>query len=364
MNYKVSDSLHFQFEYLSYIDDYWDQWPLVNNDMIDEEHLKLYSIPDIDIPPSPPPAHRSSSTQSSASTGNNILDILTLPSSNRIKPSQRKPRKKKKKPVSEYRPPSPFSPKPDYKSMDIEQIKKHAMKYGLSTAQSKGRLVKILDEIYNVTHQYETDTDYELEPDPRKPSFEMKDLSHTPPTPAIIPESKKARKRPAIHQMSSSDETEENRPPPMKKAASSATSEDDDADHQGRFLELTVHELSSNTSSSSLSIHGTPPPISDSPKKPKTKPKGPKKPKLETPTIPLKELVRNYIESKPQIHARILCYEPIDFEEFHKQMKTDLNMKIVSKELMQCLDDQCITFTLRSRKGAFTSVMRAKRRHK
>jgi len=89
-----------------------------------------------------------------------------------------------------------------------------------------------------------------------------------------------------------------------------------------------------------------------------------KKAKLQIPTIPLKELVRNYIESNPTLHARILCYEPIDFEEFHKQMKTDLNLKITSKELMQCLDDQCITFTLRSRKGAFTSVMRAKRRHK
>jgi len=90
-----------------------------------------------------------------------------------------------------------------------------------------------------------------------------------------------------------------------------------------------------------------------------------KKPKLQTPTVPLKELVRNYIESNPTLHARILCYEPIDFEEFHKQIKkTDLNVKIASKELMQCLDDQCITFTLRSRKGAFSSVMRAKRRHK
>ncbi|CAF2491434.1 unnamed protein product [Rotaria sp. Silwood2] len=90
----------------------------------------------------------------------------------------------------------------------------------------------------------------------------------------------------------------------------------------------------------------------------------PKKPKLQTPTIPLKEIVCNYIQSNSMLHARILCYEPIDFEEFHKQIKTDLNLKITSKELMHCLDDQCITFTLRSRKGAFTSVMRAKRRHK
>lgn len=80
--------------------------------------------------------------------------------------------------------------------------------------------------------------------------------------------------------------------------------------------------------------------------------------------MPLKDLVKNYIESKPTLHAQVLCYEPIDFEELHKQIKLDLNFKIVSKELMQCLDDQCITFTLRSRKGAFTSIMKAKRRQK
>ncbi|CAF4968108.1 unnamed protein product, partial [Rotaria magnacalcarata] len=105
----------------------------------------------------------------------------------------------------------------------------------------------------------------------------------------------------------------------------------------------------------------TPTLSSDSDAIPTTKLK--KKPKLQTPTIPLKEIVRTYIESNSSLHARILCYEPIDFEEFHKQIKTDLNIKIVSKELMHCLDDQCITFTLRSRRGAFTNVMRAKRRH-
>ena len=89
-----------------------------------------------------------------------------------------------------------------------------------------------------------------------------------------------------------------------------------------------------------------------------------RKNKLQTPTIPLKEIVRNYIESNSTLHTRILCYEPIDFEDFHKQIKTDLNLKIASKELMHCLDDQCITFTLRSRKGAFTNVMKAKRRNK
>lgn len=95
-----------------------------------------------------------------------------------------------------------------------------------------------------------------------------------------------------------------------------------------------------------------------------TKKKATKKIKLQTPTVPLKEIVRNYIKSNPNLHGRVLCYEPIDFEEFHKQMKNDLNLKVASKEVMQCLDDQCITFTLRSKNRAFTSVMRAKRRQK
>lgn len=250
---------------------YWDQWPLGNEGLNDEERLQLFSIPDIDIPPSPspPPPQRMSlspMTQFSPTTQSNILDILTLPSSlpksNRINNTQtKKPttkRKKKKKPMSEYRPPSPFSPKPDYKSMDIEQLKKQAMKYGLSTTQVKGRLIKILDEIYNVTHQYETDSDYEFDL--------QKDLSHTPPTPAIIPDIKKAKKRVAIHQMSSSDETDKHlSPPPAKKPTPVTTmnneqSDEDETDHEGRFLELTVHELSTSTSSSSsLSITGTPP---------------------------------------------------------------------------------------------------------
>ncbi|CAF1057520.1 unnamed protein product [Rotaria sp. Silwood1] len=76
------------------------------------------------------------------------------------------------------------------------------------------------------------------------------------------------------------------------------------------------------------------------------------------------QIVRNYIESNSALNTGILCYEPIDFEEFHKQIKIDLNLKIAFKKLMHCLNYQYFTFTLRSRKGAFTSVMRAKRRHK
>lgn len=394
----------------------------MNHDLPDDDRDNLYSIPDIDIPPSPPPPAILSSPEKKTSPVINeettILNILTRPSSlprtlRSSDPSRKKPpvkRKKKKKPMSEYRPPSPFSPKPDYKSLDVQQLKTHAMRYGISNSLAKGRLIKVLDEIYNQTHQYETDTDFEYEPDAvPKQRVEKKDLARTPPTPAAMPDLKKVKKRPVVHQMSSSDEMEqEPRPalvPPAQNSPSNTTTDDDDAEHEGRFLELTVYNLSSSTSSSrSVSTIDTPPklttdakgkrpssiisldsfllesptgaasqasstgksksqPVTAEPDS-KTKKKAAKKPKLETPTLPLKDIVRSYIEANPILHARILSYEPIDFEEFHNQMKSELNLKIVSKELMQCLDDQCITFTLRARKGAFTSVMRAKRRHK
>ncbi|CAF3338366.1 unnamed protein product [Rotaria socialis] len=406
---------------------YWDQWPLADSGLHDEEHLKLYSIPDIDIPPSPlRQIILSPIDQTSTTTEKKIFDLLNLPpllststktsNSERKKPSTK--RKRKKKPMCEYRPPSPFSPKPYYKSMAIEELKSHATLYGLSTTQAKGRLIKILDEIYNFTHQYETDTDYEFDTNDishGKSCSNKKSISHTPPTPTIISQVKKPKQHKAVHQMSSSDENDDNPLPPpssVKKQCPIAILDNDDddnnrsdeydTDHEGRFLELTVYDLSSTTtSSSSLSIVDTPPtnlPSNDGhfsgssklyiencsqAKKPiksksKAKPSTPtlssdsdaiptkklqKKPKLQTPTIPLKQIVRTYIESNSSLHARILCYEPIDFEEFHKQIKTDLNIRIASKELMHCLDDQCITFTLRSRKGAFTNVMRAKRRH-
>ncbi|CAF5089541.1 unnamed protein product, partial [Rotaria magnacalcarata] len=201
------------------IHNYWDQWPLTDNELHDEEHLKIYSIPDIDIPPSPPRQIILSPTtdQTSTTTEKQIFDLLNLPpllststktsNDERKKPSTK--RKRKKKSMSEYRPPSPFSPKPYYKSMTIEELKSHATLYGLSTTQAKGRLIKILDEIYNFTHQYETDTDYEFDTNDighEKNCSNKKTISHTPPTPAIISQVKKPKQHKAVHQMSSSDE--------------------------------------------------------------------------------------------------------------------------------------------------------------
>ena len=158
--------------YVLQVHNYWDQWPLVDNGYNYEEDFKLYSIPDTDHPPSPPrPITFSPQKPTSISIERNNLNNFTRSlSTSRTNQSQtkvkvKKQKKKKKKPMSEYRPPSPFSPKPDYKSMDVEQLKTHAMRYGLSTNQAKGKLMKILDEIYRVTHQYETDTDYEYESD-------------------------------------------------------------------------------------------------------------------------------------------------------------------------------------------------------
>ena len=69
--------------------------------------------------------------------------------------------------------------------------------------------------------------------------------------------------------MSSSDDIEEPSPP-KKPATMDNESDEDDSNPEGRFLELTVYDLSSSTtSSSSLSIISTPPTVhlSDSKRK-------------------------------------------------------------------------------------------------
>ena len=247
-----------------------------------ENHLELYAIPDIDIPPSPPQQSISSANKQTTMTiERNVLNILTRPLSlsrtsltigSHSKKTATK-RKKKKKPMSQYRPPSPFSPKPDYKSMEIEEIKRYAARYGLSTTQAKGRLVKILDEIYNVTHQYETDTDYEFDTNDvvcSKYNSNRKGSSGMSPTLSTSSHMNKLKKRPAVHQMSSSDESEEHPLLSEEKIISMTASNNNqynesdknDTDYKGRFLELTVYDLSSSTTStSSLSITNMPTPL-------------------------------------------------------------------------------------------------------
>jgi hypothetical protein len=261
----------------SAVENYWDQWPLINDDLVNEDkHFQMDCVDDVDRCCSPEYRLMSTVDRRTSSKPNemkchpNVIRSLPLSSLNeRIQPAKNKTtgkRTKTKKPMSEYRPPSPSSPKPDYKSMTIEQLKTNATRYGLLTSQSKGRLIKILDEIYRHTHQYETDTDYDYDVDERVERVGKADRCRTPPTPAVMPDVKKVRTRAAVHQMSSSDEEVNHRPaaivrtktPTLFNADNDDPSDDSHSDHEGRFLELTVHELSSSTSSShSLSTIGT-----------------------------------------------------------------------------------------------------------
>ncbi|CAF0789531.1 unnamed protein product [Didymodactylos carnosus] len=425
----------------------WQQRPQQEEEKEDKESPLLISDkPQITID-SPKIVTQMITTVTTSSTSVTTKNLSTKT----VTTSRNRAKKRSKKSMTQYRPPSPFSPKPDYKSLDLSEIKKLAERYGLLSSQSKTRLIKILNEIYDYTHQYETDTDYEWSRTDDPPIIDNKKaLCHTPPTPAVnnLKPSKKLKgsqaiQRRPVHQMSSSDEDEYKQPKRARQQSQSSTSATnllnkisstttDDADnendssennhsnssHEGKFLEQTVYQFSSSSSGSSKatspekrqihddeiktsiqtindvlsSLQDFEPPtttttITTSPQKLSSSPpsgitkttsctnlSGEKKKKTKAISQVDKEkqkanelelnLIKifDYIKSNDELYQSILSYEPIDFEDFHKKLKTDLNIKIQSKDLMRFMDDQCLTFTLRKKGKSFTHVIRAKKR--
>ncbi|XP_069131496.1 structure-specific endonuclease subunit SLX4-like isoform X1 [Argopecten irradians] len=61
-------------------------------------------------------------------------------------------------------PPSPFTPMPQYDSMNTPQLKKAIQKIGVRPVGKK-RMVALLKDVYEKTHQYETDSNFEDDED-------------------------------------------------------------------------------------------------------------------------------------------------------------------------------------------------------
>ncbi|XP_061169938.1 structure-specific endonuclease subunit SLX4-like [Saccostrea echinata] len=72
----------------------------------------------------------------------------------------RRPKRSKK----DWVPPSPFTPMPSYDSMATPQLKREVQKIGVKPVGKK-RMVLLLKDIYHQTHQYETDSEFEISVD-------------------------------------------------------------------------------------------------------------------------------------------------------------------------------------------------------
>ncbi|KAF8563020.1 hypothetical protein P879_10385, partial [Paragonimus westermani] len=83
--------------------------------------------------------------------------------------------------------------------------------------------------------------------------------------------------------------------------------------------------------------------------------------------VDLKAAVLNYIRANEDLYLNVLTYTPIDFDSLHQTLK-DCGLHIAARKLMDILDEQCVTFTLRNRprkaaaKPRSTCVISSKKR--
>ena len=62
----------------------------------------------------------------------------------------------------------------------------------------------------------------------------------------------------------------------------------------------------------------------------------------------IKQEIFNFIKNNSELYAKVLNYEPLDFEDFFQKIKNMGKFKMTTKALMHVLDEQCVTFTLKS----------------
>lgn len=62
-----------------------------------------------------------------------------------------------------------------------------------------------------------------------------------------------------------------------------------------------------------------------------------------------RQFVSDYIKNEPNCYLSVLSYEPIDYEKFLAEIQAALNpRRVQNKVLMKCLDELCVTFTLKA----------------
>ncbi|KAA3679914.1 uncharacterized protein DEA37_0000764 [Paragonimus westermani] len=77
-------------------------------------------------------------------------------------------------------------------------------------------------------------------------------------------------------------------------------------------------------------------------------------------SVDLKAAVLNYIRANGDLYLNVLTYTPIDFDSLHQTLK-DGGLHIAARKLMDILDEQCVTFTLRNRPRKATAKPRSTR---
>ncbi|XP_052103256.1 uncharacterized protein LOC127736710 [Mytilus californianus] len=215
--------------------------------------------------------------------------------------------KERQKTKQTWKEPSPFTPMPNYDSMATPQIKRKVQNYGVKPVGKK-RMIKLLKDIYNKTHQYETDSEFEDEVDEK------------------CNENTDVRK----------DDTDNN--------------VDDNDDDEEDELEDSLND-SQESQNSDL--------VEESVMVCTEEETQPLKPGEKS----LNEKLMEFIRKQPDIQVRILMYEPLELD-ILKQKITEAEIKCSMEKLKEFLDDKCITFTMKNMRKSPRKKKRSPKKRK
>lgn len=187
---------------------------------------------------------------------------------------------------------------PSYSGMPTPVLKKEIQKYGVKPVGKK-RMVKMLEDIYHQTHQYETDSDYEG--DPGEPA-----TSSGTGAACMVDEATREQ----------DDDCASNQD---DLCSSQGDFSSQDSDISEVLEESCLHMVSSDSDTTS------------SPQK----------------NIDVTKKMLEYMKSNSEIHFKVLTYEPLELDVLKKDMK-EAGIKCSMDKLMDFLDERCIAFTTKN----------------
>ncbi|CAJ0957465.1 unnamed protein product [Ranitomeya imitator] len=247
----------------------------------------------------------------------------------------------------ELAPKVPITPLPDYSDMDTPILKKELSKFGVRALPKKKMVLK-LKEIFRYTHQVmssESEEDVPSSQPHRSKGSSLAQVLQKPP---------EGKPRHQSNTMGSSS-SQLGRKGPSVCAAKETDQEDDQpptASQESTTSSLAASDTSSLSQSSNTNEFETafadedddePMPASQAASK-------------EAQTA---EAVRNFIETHPELHRRILLYQPLDLAALQAELKQN-GIKIAAGKLLDFLDSHCITFTTASTRKEKKSRTRRK----
>ncbi|XP_052796263.1 structure-specific endonuclease subunit SLX4-like isoform X2 [Mya arenaria] len=208
-----------------------------------------------------------------ANVENKKMSPFKTPSTNQIADKRR---------GKDWVPPSPFTPMPQYDTMATPVLKKAVQKYGVKPVGKK-RMIGLLVDIYQKTHQYETDSeceDVEEATDDSKPG-----------------------------QIVSEDEE-------LSSSQLSQCSQDSDSSTRELLEESCLVRMSSDSETETVASK----------------------------SAEVGKKLLDFILSKKALHQRVLMYEPLELDILKQEVK-DAGIRCSMDSLMAFLDERCIAFT-------------------